>query len=102
MSELDKYIEAKERNYFWKLSCGEHENLLNLALELAEENNKNLKQALRVIYKGSLRLDGYEKTINSLVDLALEATQDLSLFGNDEYDYDKIGVYHKKIEELTV
>lgn len=45
MSELKKYIESDDPNYFWGLSSGQHENLLDGAIEhieRLEESNKVL------------------------------------------------------------
>lgn len=100
-SKLEEYLKDEDPNKFWRLSSGEHENLLDLALESAEDNKENLKKTIKIVYKLSMEIQGQEKTIGSLISVAMEATQDLALYGNDDYDYERIGAYHKKIEELT-
>jgi len=47
---LDEYLKDTDPNTFWKLSCGEHENLLDEAIERIEElekQNKKLKAEVR-------------------------------------------------------
>ena len=101
MSVLDEYLKDEDPNKFWRLSSGEHENLLDLALERADESSKNLKQALRVIYKYSMRLGSQEVAIAELAGLVLDASESLAIYGNDEFDFDKLELYHKRVEELT-
>ena len=45
---LDEYLKDTDPNTFWKLSCGEHENLLDEAIERIEELEKQNKK-LKVI-----------------------------------------------------
>ena len=39
---LDGYINSKDPNEFWKLSSGDHQNLLDEAIERIQENEKEI------------------------------------------------------------
>ena len=54
---LDEYLKDTDPNTFWKLSCGEHENLLDEAIERIEElekQNKKLKLIRKIMPVNSI------------------------------------------------
>jgi len=54
---LDEYLKDTDPNMFWKLSCGEHENLLDEAIERIEElekQNKKLKLIRKIMPVNSI------------------------------------------------
>jgi len=43
MSDLQDYIDSDDPNYFWRLSSGQHENLLDAAIEYGERLEQQLQ-----------------------------------------------------------
>ena len=50
MSELQDYIDAEDPNYYWRLSSGEIQNLLDAAIERGDALDKS-NELLKQIFK---------------------------------------------------
>jgi len=53
MSELQDYINSEDPNYFWRLSSGQHENLLDASIEYGEMLEARIAELEKALLKAA-------------------------------------------------